>query len=91
MKEGIVDALGGIDEALAYVDEMKLIQRAQPGVSGKSVYSELKREMWGETLHHLDNFREEDKSDFQARARAKKDRERRERHVNQWEMNKSKL
>lgn len=91
LKEGIVDALGGAYEALAYIDEMKLIQKAQPGVSGKSVYSELKREMWRETLHHLDSFGGEDGNELRARAKGEKDRETSEKRVKQWEMTKSKL
>ena len=49
LKEGIVDGLGGIDEALAFIEEMKLVQKAQ----GKS-YGKLKEELYREIVKDLD-------------------------------------
>ena len=49
LKEGIVDGLGGLPEALAYVRELQLVGKAQSGV-----YGVLKAEMWRETVGHLD-------------------------------------
>ncbi|KAK3060190.1 hypothetical protein LTR53_020192, partial [Teratosphaeriaceae sp. CCFEE 6253] len=59
-REGIVDWLGGLDEALSYVDDLKLVQKAGKGMSGKQVYGDLKREMWRETVGYLENFGAED-------------------------------
>ncbi|PSK60770.1 Enoyl-CoA delta isomerase 1, peroxisomal [Elsinoe australis] len=55
LKAGIVDHLGGMEEALKYVDELKLVNK-----SDKGVYSELKREMFRESLYYLENQYEED-------------------------------
>lgn len=53
LKEGIVDGLGGLDEALAFIGEARLADRAKSGVYGR-----LKREMWRETVGLLDNAEE---------------------------------
>ena len=48
LKEGIIDGVGGLDEVLMFIDEMKL------GVKGKTgVYGRLKAEMWRETVGFL--------------------------------------
>lgn len=49
LKEGIVDGLGDVEEALAFVEEMKLGEKGRSGVYGR-----LKREMWGETVALLE-------------------------------------
>ncbi len=49
LQENIVDGLGGMDEALAFVDEMKLPIRGKTGVYGR-----LKAEMWRETVALLE-------------------------------------
>lgn len=54
LKEGIVDGLGGLPEVLAFVEEMKLVMKAQ-----SPVYGDLKREMWRETVSYLDGYDEE--------------------------------
>ncbi|KAK0932506.1 hypothetical protein LTR91_017797 [Friedmanniomyces endolithicus] len=84
-KEGIVDWLGGLDEALAYVDELKLVQKACKGMNGKQVYGDLKREMWRETIDYLENFGAEDGRDFMIQARRKREREVAEGKVKVWE------
>ncbi|KAK0301968.1 hypothetical protein LTR54_012634 [Friedmanniomyces endolithicus] len=84
-KEGIVDWLGGLDEALAYVDELKLVQKAGKGMNGKQVYGDLKREMWRETIDYLENFGAEDGRDFMIQARRKREREVAEGKVKVWE------
>ncbi|KAK0265961.1 hypothetical protein LTR91_021431 [Friedmanniomyces endolithicus] len=84
-KEGIVDWLGGLDEALTYVDELKLVQKAGKGMSGKQVYGDLKREMWRETVDYLENFGAEDGRDFMIQARRKREREVAEGKVKMWE------
>jgi len=49
LKEGIIDGLGGVDETLAYIGEMKLTQKAQ----GQS-YGKLKEELYREVVRDLD-------------------------------------
>lgn len=48
LKEGIVDGLGGLEEVLTFVDEMKLRVKSKSGVYGR-----LKAEMWRETVGFL--------------------------------------
>ena len=54
-----MDSLGGLDDVLKLVEELALVSKAQPGMSGKGVYSELKREMYRETVAFLENGNEE--------------------------------
>jgi Delta3-Delta2-enoyl-CoA isomerase len=49
LKEGILDAVGGIGEALAFIEEMKLVQKAQ----GKS-YGSIKEELYREIIKDLE-------------------------------------
>ena len=49
LKEGILDGVGGVDEALAFIEEMKLVQKAQ-GTS----YGRLKEELYREVVKDLD-------------------------------------
>lgn len=51
--------MGGLDETLKFVDELALVSKAQPGMSGQKVLSELKREMYRETVELLENGNEE--------------------------------
>ncbi|KAF3359668.1 hypothetical protein VDGD_07859 [Verticillium dahliae] len=53
LEAGLVDALGGLDEALKLIADRKLTQRAKSGV-----YSVLKAEMWKESAYllHQENF-----------------------------------
>jgi hypothetical protein len=45
LKEGIVDGLGGLDQTLLFIDEMKLVAKGKSGVYGR-----IKAEMWRETV-----------------------------------------
>ncbi|KIX95028.1 uncharacterized protein Z520_09338 [Fonsecaea multimorphosa CBS 102226] len=49
LKEGIIDGVGGVDETLAFISEMKLTQKAQ----GKS-YGQIKEELYREIVKDLD-------------------------------------
>lgn len=49
LKEGIVDGLGAVEEAVAFVEEMGLVGKGRSGVYGR-----LKGEMWGETVALLE-------------------------------------
>ncbi|GAM82188.1 hypothetical protein ANO11243_001670 [Dothideomycetidae sp. 11243] len=50
---GIVDSLGGLEDALKLVSDLNL-----PAKAAKGVYGELKREMFRETVHYLENHKE---------------------------------
>ncbi|KIW89693.1 uncharacterized protein Z519_09849 [Cladophialophora bantiana CBS 173.52] len=49
LKEGIIDGVGGVEETLAFISEMKLTQKAQ----GKS-YGQIKEELYREIVKDLD-------------------------------------
>lgn len=51
--------MGGLDDALKFIDELALVSKAQPGMSGQKVLSELKREMYRETVELLENGNKE--------------------------------
>lgn len=80
-----MDWLGGLDEALTYVEELKLVQKAGKGMSGKAVYGELKSEMWRETVGYLENFGDEHNREFAIQERRRRDRLLSEGKVEQWE------
>jgi hypothetical protein len=71
LQESIVDSLGGLDDALKVVAELDLVAKAQPGISGQSVYGDLKREMYRETVEFLEKGGEEE-ARFAATAEKKK-------------------
>src|SRR5256885_3334343 len=79
LKEGILDGVGGLDEALAFIEEMKLVQKAQ----GKS-YGEIKEELYREIVKDLEGVE-------MAKIEAKRDLERSRHHldarkrVDKWE------
>lgn len=86
LEAGIVDGVGGLDEVVAFVDEMQLVKKTDAGV-----YGELKREMWRETVAFLDAPDEEP----EVKARVQKQREelqrKSEKRVKDWEAAKPKL
>ena len=49
LADGILDGLGGFEEAMAFARKIGL-----PGFGDTKVYGELKREMWPVTLRNLD-------------------------------------
>ena len=51
--------MGGLDDALKFIGELDLVSKAQPGMTGQNVLSELKREMYRETVGLLENGNEE--------------------------------
>lgn len=57
LKEGIIDGVGGVDETLAFIGEMKLTQKAQ----GKS-YGKIKEELYREVVKDLDEGTENPKT-----------------------------
>lgn len=86
-----MDHLGGLDETLAFVDELQLVKKAQPGGTGHSVYAELKTEMWRETVEMLENWAEEHVRDAKVRTKAKDQQGESLKRVEQWERTKAKL
>lgn len=79
IKEGIVDSLGSLEEALKFIDEYKLQTKADKGV-----YGELKREMWRETLYYLENEREEKARVLEVTLSKAKEREAIDRRIEIW-------
>lgn len=53
LKEGMLDSVGGLEEALAFIEEMKLVQKAQ----GES-YGRIKEELYREVIKDLDETAE---------------------------------
>lgn len=49
LKEGLVDGLGGLEETLALIKELKLEVKAKTGVYGR-----LKAELWRDTIGYLE-------------------------------------
>lgn len=88
LETGIVDGLGGFEEAMKFVTERKLNEKSKTGVLGL-----LKAEMWRETIDYIDNLDKEEVT-FIALNKAEDERkEIGEARVGQWEKNavKSKL
>ena len=76
LKAGIVDGLGGLDEVLKLIDDRNLKTRADKGIVG-----ELRREMWRESLHYLENVREEQQQGLEWQLQRTKEDEIREKRV----------
>jgi Delta3-Delta2-enoyl-CoA isomerase len=80
LKEGILDAVGGVHDALAFIEEVKLMQKAQ----GKS-YGRIKEEMYREIVKDLEEGAEwAEKEATRELERSKREIEARER-VDEWE------
>ena len=80
LKEGIVDGVGALPEALKFVDEMQLVSKTDKGV-----YGALKREMWRETIHYLENFTEESNKEIANQLARTHENVRRESKIKAWE------
>ncbi|KAF2151077.1 ClpP/crotonase [Myriangium duriaei CBS 260.36] len=80
LKEGIVDGLGGLEEALKFIDESKLQTK-----SDKGVYGELKREMWRETVYYLENHGEDSTRQLEWTLARTKENAIRDKRVKAWE------
>ena len=91
MQEGIVDWLGGLQEALAHIEEFKLVEKAQKGMSGKIAYGVLKQEMWRETINFLEKWSEDSIYSNEKEMQWRREKERRETKVQDWEKSKAKL
>lgn len=80
-----MDTLGDLGDALKYIDEMKLVAKAAPSATGKSVYGQLKREMYRETVGYLERWGEEDARDFAIAEKARREREASVKRVEAWQ------
>ena len=80
MKEGLLDSVGGVDDALSMVQEMRLLDRANSGVYGR-----LKQEMWGETVSLLENYEDSEKKEKLDHERQKTRRKEEISRVEEWE------
>ena len=80
LREGIVDGLGGVEEVLAYVGEMRLLERGKSGVYGR-----LKAEMWRETVACLDGVEGGDRREERELQDQKRRQEQEGRRVEEWD------
>jgi len=90
LKEGVVDVLGDLSTALKYVDERKLVAKAQPGMSGRAVFRALKEGMFAETIGYLETDGKGKSSLLDVPEKETKEIEAIQAHAQQWEK-KSKL
>jgi enoyl-CoA hydratase/carnithine racemase len=80
LETGIVDGLGGLEECLAFTEERKLTEKGKTGV-----YSNLKQEMYRETLGYIDGYdAEEHRADEIAEMESVRKQEEK-RRVAEWE------
>ncbi|KAL2033080.1 hypothetical protein VTO58DRAFT_106252 [Aureobasidium pullulans] len=86
LEAGIIDGVGGLDEVVAFVDELKLVEKTDKGV-----YGLLKREMWRETVGLLDNGDEEPEVKEKVRKQDEELKRKAEQRVKDWETAKAKL
>lgn len=84
LKEGIIDGVGGVEETLAMISELKLTNK-----SDKGVYGSLKKEMWRETVFFLDNW--EEQVDRVDELTSKKEAQAKERRLKAFNARKAKL
>ena len=80
VKEGLLDSVGGVEEAITLIQEMRFLDRAKSGVYGR-----LKQEMWGETVSLLEDYKDSEQKETRDRERQSKRREQEIHRVEQWE------
>lgn len=80
VKEGLLDSVGGVEEAITLIQEMRLLDRAKSGVYGR-----LKHEMWGETVSLLEDYKDSEQKETRDRERQNTRREEEISRVEQWE------
>ena len=80
LKEGLLDSVGGVEEAITLIQEMRLLDRAK-----SRVYGRLKQEMWGETVSLLEDYKESEEKERADRERQKTRKEQELYRVEQWE------
>jgi enoyl-CoA hydratase/carnithine racemase len=82
LEAGLVDGLGGLDEALALVNDRKLVDKPKTGV-----YGVLKSEMYRETLGYLENHDANEKMDEERMKADDKRIEQGKARVSEWSRN----
>ena len=80
VKEGLLDSVGGVEEAITLIQEMRLLDRAKSGVYGR-----LKQEMWGETVSLLEDYKDNEQKEEADREKQRTRREQEIYRVEQWE------
>ena len=80
VKEGLLDSVGGVEEAITLIQEMRLLDRAKSGVYGR-----LKQEMWGETVSLLEDYKDSEQKERSDRERQRTRKEQELYRVEQWE------
>lgn len=80
LEGGLVDVLGGMDEALELIKERKLVEKGKSGV-----YGLMKAEMFRETIGYLDKHVSEEKRDNDCILADNKRKAQGESRVNDWE------
>lgn len=80
-----------MEDALKFIDELALVSKAQPGLSGQQVVSDLKREMYRETVELLENGNEEAARDAAIAEKRQREDTAREKNVSTATWKKSKL
>lgn len=80
VKEGLLDSVGGVEEAITLIQEMRLLDRAKSGVYGR-----LKQEMWGETVSLLEDYKDTEQKELRNRERQGTRREQEILRIEQWE------
>lgn len=80
-----------MEDALKFIDELALVSKAQPGLSGQQVVSDLKREMYRETVELLENGNEEAARDAAIAEKRQREDAAREKNVSTATWKKSKL
>lgn len=80
-----------MEDALKFIDELALVSKAQPGLSGQQVVSDLKREMYRETVELLENGSEEAARDAAIAEKRQREDAAREKNVSTATWTKSKL
>ena len=68
LKHGMVDHLGGLEEALKYIAELNLVVKGDSGV-----YALFKKEMFRQTIELLDDEEEDPKLRLQAQQQLDRD------------------
>ncbi|KAK3684702.1 hypothetical protein LTR37_020032 [Vermiconidia calcicola] len=91
LNEGIVDWLGGLDEALAHIEEFRLAQKAQKAASGGRIYGVLKNEMYRETVDYLQSSTEESIRWSAQTLQLQREKKQREERVKRWEQGRAKF
>jgi enoyl-CoA hydratase/carnithine racemase len=86
LEAGIIDGVGGLDEVVAFVDELKLVSKTDQGV-----YGLLKREMWRETVAFLDAPDEEREYKEKVKKQDEELERKAKQRVKDWETAKAKL